>query len=88
MKGIENAKARGMKGPELAAEIKTLCSTHLGGDIGTLTRANPDIIRKDAVSHHILRLAYCQSEEKRRWFLSQEVALFRSVASCMCASLS
>jgi len=33
------------------------------------------------VSHHILRLAYCQSEEKRRWFLTQEVALFRCVVS-------
>ncbi len=33
--------------------------------------------RKDQVSHHILRLAYCSSEEKRRWIIAQEVALFR-----------
>lgn len=33
--------------------------------------------RKDQVSHHILRLAYCQSEDKRRFFLQQEVVLFK-----------
>ena len=36
-----------------------------------------DKIRADAVSHHILRLAYAGSEEKRRWFREQETALFK-----------
>jgi len=36
-----------------------------------------DSRRRDTVSHHILRLAYCQSEEQRRWFLQYECALFK-----------
>ena len=77
LKAIESSKARGIKGAELNTEIRQLSLTHLGGDIGSLTKPTPDVQRKDMVSHHILRLAYCQSEEKRRWFLTQEVALFR-----------
>lgn len=32
---------------------------------------------KDALSHFILRLAYCRSAELRNWLLAQEVALFK-----------
>lgn len=33
--------------------------------------------RADFLSHHILRLAYCRSEELRRWFLAREIEWFR-----------
>ena len=32
---------------------------------------------RDSLSHHVLRLAYCRSEDSRRWLIAQECALFR-----------
>lgn len=45
----------------------------------TGTSDNPDYQarRADHISHFILRLAYCRSEELRRWFLTHEVELFK-----------
>lgn len=33
--------------------------------------------RADHISHFILRLAFCRSEDLRRWFLSRELELFK-----------
>lgn len=32
---------------------------------------------KDLLSHFILRMAFCQTEELRRWFLNHESQLFK-----------
>ncbi len=34
-------------------------------------------LAKDITSHFILRLAFCTSDEQKRWFMQQEVDLFR-----------
>ena len=33
--------------------------------------------RKDQISHYALRLAYCKTDDQRRWYVTQETALFR-----------
>ncbi|KAL9328850.1 hypothetical protein ACSQ67_003853 [Phaseolus vulgaris] len=36
-----------------------------------------DVLNKDIVSHFVLRLVYCRTEDLRKWFLSMESSLFR-----------
>ncbi|KAH8864473.1 DNA primase large subunit isoform 1 [Schistosoma japonicum] len=50
-------------------KIFTSCSS-------SLKNAKEDI-HKDIISHFILQVAYCRSEDLRRWFVQQEVDLFR-----------
>eukprot|EP00898_Chlorokybus_atmophyticus_P008059 jgi/Chlat1/8254/Chrsp77S07677 len=72
LKGIEDTRAKGTKGKDLGSVILDLAKKHLQA-------ATPDdTARKDIISHFVLRLAYCRSEELRRWFLAQESALFKT----------
>ncbi|CAD5117835.1 DgyrCDS6581 [Dimorphilus gyrociliatus] len=43
------------------------------------------VMKKDHVSHFILRLAFCRTEDLRRWFLAQELDLFKLRWSLMTA---
>ncbi|KAK9838163.1 hypothetical protein WJX81_005591 [Elliptochloris bilobata] len=72
LKGLEEARARGMKGEQLQAQAVSLAEKHLKGSSAAEARW------RDAVSHWVLRLAYCRSEELRRWFLTHECDLFRA----------
>ncbi len=77
LKGIELAMSRGVRPDALDDKIAKLISAHLTGEGTPAADA-----RKDLVSHHILRLAYAGSEDKRRWFIAHELALFRYARFC------
>jgi len=66
---IDIARAKGLKGQELERTIRKARD-----DFMPNTQYN---LKKDVYSHFILRLAYCRSEELRRWFLHNEVELFK-----------
>ena len=73
LREIENEKSRGTKGSELDKKALESAKKHLDGDADL---ADIDAYRRDVISHHILRLAFCSSEDKRRQFLNAETTLF------------
>lgn len=70
LRQVEETKERGMKGSDFSKRIEQACSKH------GLSRQARDS-NKDVISHFVLRLAYCRTEDLRRWFLSQECLLFK-----------
>lgn len=72
LKGIEEHKAKGFKPHEVQDQAKNLADEHLKA----LDTEHSTL--KDQVSHFVLRLAYCRTEELRRWFLAQESELFKA----------
>jgi DNA primase large subunit len=40
--------------------------------------ANGNDLQNDIVSHYIIRLAFCSSEEELYWFITQKLEFFRS----------
>ena len=66
---IDMARAKGLKGTDLEKAIRKARDDGMPN--------TPAGARKDRFSHFILRLAYCRSEDLRRWFLQNEVELFK-----------
>jgi len=81
LRSIDALKQKGFKPRELDAELGPLLAQTLPLR-PSAQHAEADA-RKDRVSHFILRLAYSRSEELRRWFLTQECALFKSRLSAL-----
>eukprot|EP00743_Colponemidia_sp_Colp-15_P006874 GILK01007417.1.p1 GENE.GILK01007417.1~~GILK01007417.1.p1 ORF type:complete len:450 (-),score=49.40 GILK01007417.1:147-1496(-) len=74
LKGIETAMSRGSRGEELASFIDQLLKK---SNLDVFSSDVQTVMRRDQISHFITRLAYCHSEDLRRWFLAQEARLFR-----------
>ncbi|RUS16956.1 DNA primase large subunit [Endogone sp. FLAS-F59071] len=75
LKALESATIRNKPPAEVKQLLDKACHDYLPLDSNA--RNKQEQRRKDHVSHFILRLAYCRSEELRSWFLRQECALFR-----------
>ncbi|KAE8705473.1 DNA primase large subunit [Hibiscus syriacus] len=71
LKGISDGLGRGKKPEEMENLVADLWKENMRHP-----QANEET-NKDVISHFVLRLVYCRTEELRKWFLSMETTLFR-----------
>jgi len=79
LRRIDVLQARGVKGDKFDKEINKADLEHLfnSNSSSSSGKHNGKNNNKDHISHYILRMAYCQNEELRRWFLTNECILFK-----------
>ncbi|KFK41135.1 hypothetical protein AALP_AA2G090500 [Arabis alpina] len=71
LKGVSDGLARGKNPKEMDDLVDSLWKEHMRhSDVS-------EMLNKDIISHFVLRLVYCRSDELKKWFLSMETALFR-----------
>ncbi|KAK2636821.1 hypothetical protein Ddye_031613 [Dipteronia dyeriana] len=71
LKGISDGLSRGKKPEEMENLVRDLWKANMRH------LDSSEVINKDIISHFVLRLVYCRTEDLRKWFLSMETALFR-----------
>ncbi|CAO1614657.1 unnamed protein product [Sympodiomycopsis kandeliae] len=77
---IESGQARNRPWPELKSLVSQQMNKYLPLSATTATRTGVDVERerlRDHVSHFVLRLAFCRSEDLQRRFVRTESVLFR-----------
>ncbi|ESO06820.1 hypothetical protein HELRODRAFT_76894 [Helobdella robusta] len=84
LKAVEKVGLQFIKGSQeyqdaLRNELKAISkdSTLQNVFLKVYDNSDTSIRLKDNTSHFILRLAYCKTEDLRRWFINQEMDLFR-----------
>ncbi|XP_027098587.1 probable DNA primase large subunit [Coffea arabica] len=71
LKEISDGLSRGKKSDEMEKLVRELWKLHMSHPHAS------EVVNKDIISHFVLRLVYCRTEELRKWFLSMETSLFR-----------
>ncbi|XP_019704573.1 probable DNA primase large subunit [Elaeis guineensis] len=71
LKGISDGISRGKKPEEMEKLVSELWRANMRHQDAS------EVTNKDMISHFVLRLVYCRTEDLRKWFLSMETTLFR-----------
>jgi len=78
LKAVENYRLRSVQMKDREGRLEKTLNKHMPLRAAPMRKGQAeDDADKDVLSHFFLRMAFCQTEELRRWFLTQESTLFR-----------